>query len=106
MRNAGKIQKVVILTAACETNFSLSSFARSVDYTAYDRETNRFFYVRGISYADISDTNVVIFPVLIKNNDSKRETSDPKEVAKDIKNFYSELFCKQENMTQEQCLRF
>ena len=25
--------------------------------------------MRGISYADISDTNVVIFPVLIKNND-------------------------------------
>ena len=37
---------------------------------SFDREKiNRFFYVRGISYADISDTNVVIFPVLIKNND-------------------------------------
>ena len=37
---------------------------------SFDREKiNRFFYVKGISYADISDTDVVIFPVLIKNND-------------------------------------
>ena len=37
---------------------------------SFDREKiNRFFYVKGISYADITETDVVIFPVLIKKND-------------------------------------
>ena len=35
----------------------------------FDREkTNKFFYFKNISYADVSDTDVVLFPVLIENN--------------------------------------
>ena len=35
----------------------------------FDRERiNNFFYSKGISYADISKTNLVFFPVLVEDN--------------------------------------
>ena len=36
---------------------------------SFDRERmNSFFYSKGISYSDISKTNLVLFPVLVENN--------------------------------------
>ncbi|MDC0344322.1 DUF2066 domain-containing protein [Pelagibacteraceae bacterium] len=40
-----------------------------VNISFQSEKINRFFYVKNISYADISKTKVVLFPVLIQDND-------------------------------------
>ena len=40
-----------------------------VNISFQSEKINRFFYIKNISYADISRTKVVLFPVLIQDND-------------------------------------
>lgn len=76
-----KDQKTALQTSITEVKEMVSSYQilasedhkKSNDFKVnltFDRERmNDFFYSKGISYADVSKTSLVLFPVLVENNE-------------------------------------
>ena len=65
--NLEEIKKLVSTYQIIEGNNATKENIIKVNLTFNREKLNSFFYIRGISYADIEKTELLLFPILVQN---------------------------------------